>query len=224
MLWVVDSGNQEAFMEVTRRQRERQKGRGTKMTGGIQMHLSNRVNPLVCLFSFQLGHWTQKKGRPMLNLCVCASVWGLRERVLADVCILAGWTVLAFESMSVYACMLACLHKRWRKLVHTHASILLPCCCLTSSSSVKDGQPLLRVFLLIPCLKLNSKSFEFTRDYPCCAALSLLFLLIGSCLTIFPPGGIHIAFHFPFLNHFHHCITDSARFSWLGMLSSLLIC
>lgn len=82
---------------VTRGETERkQRGRETEMTGGIWMHLWSRVNPLVCLFSFHLGHCAQKKRSPV---CVCV-------RVLVDVCILAGWMVFAW------------LHKRWRKLVH----------------------------------------------------------------------------------------------------------
>lgn len=121
---LVDSGNRGAFMEVTRREGEKKetKGRETKMMGGIQMHLSSRVNPLVCLFSFHLGHWTQKKGSPVLNLCVCKHLevfcvceW-LAEREGTCRCV----HTCRMDSVRLWKHEYACLHKRWRKLVHTH--------------------------------------------------------------------------------------------------------
>lgn len=142
MLWMLDSGNQGAFVEVMRRHKGRlreTKKRGTKISRGIQMHLSSRVNPLVCLFSFQQGHWPRKKRCPVYSvqtlLCMCVC---LRETVLADVCILAGWTVFAFESMSRHACT------KGDASLCTHPSIIPSHLCLTRSSRVKDVQPRLR--------------------------------------------------------------------------------
>lgn len=61
-------------------------------------------------------------------MCVC-----LRETVLADVCILAGWTVFAFESMSMHACT------KGDASLCTHPSIIPSHLCLTRSSRVKDA-------------------------------------------------------------------------------------
>ena len=64
-----------ALAEATRRgERKKAKGRETKMTGGIQMHLSSSVNPLACLLSFHLGHWTPKERGVLCWTCVCVCV------------------------------------------------------------------------------------------------------------------------------------------------------
>lgn len=149
------------------------KGRETKMMGGIQMHLSSRVNPLVCLFSFHLGHWTQKKGSPVLNLCVCVQafrgilcVWvACWERRHLQMC--AYLQDGQCSPLKARVCMLA--QKVTQACAHTHGGILLSHCCLTRGSSVKNIQPPLRASLPF-CLKchsfLSNKLFNLPEFYP----------------------------------------------------------
>lgn len=110
------------------------KRRETKMMGGIQMHLSSRVNSLVCLFSFPLGHWIQKKG---------SSVWAFSAREHLQMC--ANSQDGPFSPLKAWLCMLA--QKATQTYVHTwwHSSI----------SVVWPAQPPLRAYLP-SCLKCCS--------------------------------------------------------------------
>lgn len=152
-----------------RRWREEAKGRETKMTRGIQMHLSGRVNPLVCLFSFHLGHWTQKEE---------TGGWGsVAEREGTCRCV----HTCRMVSVCLWKHEYACLHKRWRKLVHTDGGILLSRCCLTSGRS--DVQPPLRASQYVCGLLLQAKRWIiwrlssvshrlgwFVQNFYCCIA------------------------------------------------------
>lgn len=120
-------------MEVTRRvHKKRNKGKGNKDDGrnsNASLKQSESISVFVLL---SLGSLNSEERESCVELvCVCVSIQRyfvcvsglLRERALADVCILAGWTVFAFESTSMRACTKGdaslCTHTWW------HSSITL---------------------------------------------------------------------------------------------------
>lgn len=101
-------------MEVARREKERNKGEGNKDDGrnsNASLKQSESISVFVLLSPGSLNSDScvelvcvqAFRGILCMHSCVCVSSL-LREEALADVCILAGWTVFAFESMSMHAC------------------------------------------------------------------------------------------------------------------------